>query len=97
MCEVPWNRNCAAKTFSSIVPQGLDTPNCIPVLDHAVHLPKRRDSQQGKICGKAEKNPTFQEMLLSVEVMFTAFNAPLTSSVYKKWQVLCFGQACCTY
>lgn len=84
MCEVPWNRNCAAKTLRNIVPQGLDTVNCIPVLENVVHLLKRRDSQLGKICGKAEENPTFQEEFLSVELMFTAFNIPLTSSIYKK-------------
>lgn len=46
---------------------------------------------------KKKKNCTFQEKLLSVEFMFTAFNIPLVSSIYKKWYVLCFGQAHCTY
>ena len=77
MCEVPWNRNCAAKALSNIVPQGLDTLNCVPVLENVVHLLKRRDSQLGKTCGKAENNRAFQEKLLSVELMFTAFNIPL--------------------
>lgn len=86
-----------SKTLSNIVPQGLDTLNCIPVLANVVQLLKRRDSQLGKICGKAEKNPTFQEKLLAVELMFTAFNIALASSIYRKRHILCFGQARCTY
>ena len=72
-----------AKTLSNIVPQGLDTLSCKPAPENAVHLLKRRGSQLGKICGKAEKNSTFQEKLLSVELMFTDFNIPLASSIYK--------------
>lgn len=89
MCEVPQYRNSAAKALNNIVPWGLDTLNCIPAPENVVYLLKGRGNQLGKICGKAEKkyNSSFQEQLVSVELMFTAFNIPLASFVCKKWHV----------
>lgn len=81
MFEVPWNRNPAAKTLRNIVPQGLNSLNCMSVLENAVHLLNKEDIQLGKICRKSEKKISNSPGKVAFsELMFTA----LESSIDKR-------------